>query len=261
MAKLTILGTCSGTEPIQGRNHTSIALEAGESVYFLDAGEGCARSAHLAGIDLLMTRAIFLSHTHFDHIGGLAGLFWHTRKLTSRRKENVCGGDIRLFIPQLESWEAVHQLLSYTESGFKCKFTITPDLPKLGKFYEDENLTVTGFPSYHLPDSDGLCRSFSYRLDFPDYRLVFSGDIGEGRFDALMPVIGDGCDLLLMETGHHNVADVCHFAEENNIGELVLIHHGRDILNNEPYVQETVSTCKIKTAIAFDGMQITWKDR
>lgn len=254
MPKITILGTCSGTEPMPGRNHTSIAIEAGESVYFLDAGENCARSAHLSGIDLLKTRAIFLSHAHFDHIGGLAGLLWHTRKLTSRRKENVRDGNIRLYTPQMESWDAVHDLLRYTESGFKCKFTITADLPKFGRFYEDENLTVSGYPTFHIPDTDGLCRSFSYRLDFPGYRVVFSGDVGKGRFDALEPVIGDGCDLLLMETGHHNVADVCRFAEEHSVGELVLIHHGRDILNNEPYVQEAVSTCKVKTTIAWDGM-------
>lgn len=254
MAKLTILGTCSGTEPIEGRNHTSLALEVGDRVYFFDAGECCARSAHLAGIDLLQTRAIFLSHTHFDHIGGLAGLFWHTRKLTSRRKENVKDCDIQLYIPQMESWDAAYQLLRYTESGFKCKFTITANLPKFGKFYEDENLTVSGYPSYHLPDTDGLCRSFSYRVKLPGARIVFSGDIGKQRYDALAETVGEGCDLLLMETGHHNVADVCRFAEEHNVGELVLIHHGRDILNNEPYVQEAIDACKVKTTIAWDGM-------
>ena len=37
--KLHILGSCSGTEPMPGRHQTSLALETGGSLYFLDAGE------------------------------------------------------------------------------------------------------------------------------------------------------------------------------------------------------------------------------
>lgn len=70
--KLHILGSCSGTEPMPGRHHTSLALETGGSLYFLDAGEGCGYSSYLLGIDQLRTRGIFISHTHMDHVGGPA---------------------------------------------------------------------------------------------------------------------------------------------------------------------------------------------
>lgn len=256
MTKLRILGSCSGTEPMPGRRHTAIAVTAGERVYFFDAGEGCAHNAHLAGIDLLKLRAIFISHTHFDHIGGLAGLLWHTRKLTSRRKENVADGDIQLYIPQLECWDAIRQLLGYTESSFKTKFTITPQRPAFGAFYEDENLRVSGYRSYHIPETDGMCRAYSYRLDFPDRSVVFSGDVKQPQ--DLVDAVGTGCDVLLMETGHHKVADVCRFAAEHNVGELVLIHHGREILNEEPSVQEAIAACPVKTTVSHDGTELCW---
>ena len=65
--KLTFLGTCAGTEPMPGRRHTSFVVEDKGRVYWFDTGESCSYTAHLANIDLLSTRAIFISHTHMDH--------------------------------------------------------------------------------------------------------------------------------------------------------------------------------------------------
>lgn len=58
--KVHILGSCSGTEPYEGRHHTSAAVETEKGLYWLDAGECCSYAAHLMGIDLLKTRGIFL---------------------------------------------------------------------------------------------------------------------------------------------------------------------------------------------------------
>ena len=85
---LHVLGSCAGTEPMPGRHHTSVALEAGGRLYVLDAGEGCAYTAHLLGLDLMNLQAVFLSHTHMDHIGGLAHLLWTMRKLCVLSPEN-----------------------------------------------------------------------------------------------------------------------------------------------------------------------------
>jgi len=77
VARFKILGSCSGTEPMIDRHHTSIVLEENGRNYFFDAGENAVHTAHTQGIDLTRTRAIFISHSHYDHIGGLTEL--HTR--------------------------------------------------------------------------------------------------------------------------------------------------------------------------------------
>ena len=58
MAIIHILGSCAGTEPMPGRNHTSLTLSVGDRLYFFDAGESCSWTAHRLGLDLLQTRAI-----------------------------------------------------------------------------------------------------------------------------------------------------------------------------------------------------------
>jgi len=252
--KLTILGSCSGTEPMPERHHTSLTVTSNDRVYFFDAGENCSYTAHLLGIDLLKTRAVFISHCHYDHTGGLGGLLWNIRKLTLMRKENTADGEIKLYIPEMESWEGLYTFLKHTEGDFKCPFDITARLPSLGSFYEDENIKVTAFETHHMSRVNDLCRSFAYRIEEGDRSIVFSGDIKD--HSEVREAVGRGCDILLMETGHHKVKDVCALAESLNVGRLIFVHHGREILNDLPTSSAIASQCRVKAEIAKDGMTV-----
>lgn len=61
--------------------------------------------------------------------------------------------------------------------------------------------------------------------------IIYLGDIRS--LDDLAVWLGDGCDLLLMETGHHNAEVVCQELKDRRylVKNLYFLHHGRGILN------------------------------
>ena len=59
--KLHFLGTCSGTEPMPGRHHTSWVLETEGRLYWFDAGEGCSYTGYLMGLDPMAITKIIIS--------------------------------------------------------------------------------------------------------------------------------------------------------------------------------------------------------
>ena len=253
MTTLRIFGSCSGTEPMPGRQHTSLSITANDRHYFFDAGENCSYPAHLSGMDLLKTRAVFISHCHIDHVGGLAGLFRDIRKMEYQEKRKVADGKVEVYIPEPEVWDLIDRFLYLTDDGIVQDMTIPVAEPKAGLFYDDGVLQVSGYPNAHMkPRPDGTPRSFAYRIVCDGKQVVFSGDF---RFtEELLPALEGGCDLLMCETGHHSVRDVCEFAQSRGVRELLLLHHGREILENRPTVAEAIAACGIPVTIAEDGM-------
>ena len=233
--KLTFLGTGSGTEPIAGYRHVSFTIEHANQFYWFDAGESCSYHGHLAGIDLLRVAAIFISHTHMDHVGGLANLLWNMRKvssLTPDPKRKLTGKNVRLYFPDPEVWQGFETVLKGTEGGFELDYTLDVRHYQQGVIHADpQGLRVTALPNRHRgePRPGESWRSFSFRVDAGGRSVVFSGDVK--HISELEPLL-DQCDLLLMETGHHDVASVCHYLRqrERTIGQLGFIHHGRAIL-------------------------------
>lgn len=255
MATISILGTCAGTEPMPGRNHTSWTLNVEDRLYFFDAGESCSWTAHLMGLDLTQTRAVFISHVHHDHVAGLAGMMENIRAVAWIRKAPVATDDIKIFIPELEVWENVYQFLKYTTSGHATNYTITAAMPQLGTFYDDGFIKVSGFETMHMPKTeDGRCRSYAYRIEVKGKAIVFSGDIRD--LEELTPAIGDGCDILLCETGHHAVKAVCDYVDHMPVKKLVFVHNGREILYGKPSVKEAIDACTVPAIVSEDGMRL-----
>ena len=258
MIKLTHLGTCSGTEPYENLHHNSIVLEVNGVNYWFDAGENCAHYAHCSGIDVMKTKALFISHTHIDHTGGMVMIFNTICKLHAAYKKRLISNDtLKVFIPRKEIFDASMVLLSRSPNK-NLNFEYNP--VKDGVIFEDENIKVSAYHNYHLyhkgkyESGEFGWHSFSYLIEAEGKRIVFSGDVGCPY--ELNPLLEKPCDLLMHETGHHKVKDVIDYAKSKDVKYLRFMHHGREIVNNKEktinFVKEYSEKKGVKAEIAFD---------
>lgn len=258
--KLHILGSCSGTEPFFGRHHTSIALELPDSLYFLDAGECCSYTAHLMGIDLLKTKGIFISHSHMDHIGGLGNLLWTIRKLSIVKHRQPLAHCIHTYLPDSGAYEGILQTLKYTEGDFSCEYRHEGHGIKDGLLYrgDGEDFSIDAIHNHHLRKGKGdFYRSFSFRVKIRDWMIFYSGDT---ELTDLAYTLPPKCDYLFMETGHHQVKEVCEYLKtlDREIGCLVFFHHGVKVLENpKEAAREARQGWGENVRMADDGMTIT----
>ena len=238
----------------------SFVVEADDKVYWFDAGEGCSYAAHLMGIDLLAVRAIFISHCHIDHIGGLENLVFNMGKLNNRSPQApkpLEGREMGLFIPDMSVWEAAKGVLAPTGSVLMPGIQATECCD--GELFNDGTVRVNAIHNRHMgePEPGDPWRSFSYGIETGARKAVYSGDVR--HVSELMPILDD-CDALLMETGHHKVEEVCSFLKDCGKcpRQLVFVHHGRAILADaEAEAAKARDILGDRVRVAEDGMTLT----
>ena len=230
--KLYIFGSCSGTEPISGRHHTAFALEINGRVYWFDAGENCSYTAHLMGVDLLSVADIFISHPHMDHVGGLGNLLWNIRKLSKVQKQLPRFGDVTVYISDLQTFDGVMSILKHSEDNYATAYQTLAAKITDGVLLKNENIEVTAAHNHHLPEAEDGWRSFSFRISAQGKTIIYSGDVKS--IEDIAQFLSEGCDVLLMETGHHRAEEVCQtlLDKKYRVGSVYFLHHGRNILKD-----------------------------
>ena len=230
--KLYIFGSCSGTEPMPQRHHTALALEIGGRVYWFDAGENCSHTAFTMGVDLLSVSDIFISHTHMDHIGGLGNLLWNIRNYSCNTKQLPRFGGVTVYIPNLETYEGILTVLKNAGGNYRTEYETPVKQITDSTLLKNSDIEVVAVHNHHLPQKEDAWQSFSFAITTENKRIIYSGDVK--TLEDLAPLLSQGCDLLLMETGHHKPDEVCQTILDRGYGvkSIYFLHHGRIILKD-----------------------------
>lgn len=240
--RIIMLGTCCGSEPMPNHNHTSFVLEKpnGEIIWF-DAGEYASWTAHNMGIDVLRCKHLFLSHPHMDHIGGLPGIVTTMLKmnwLNNPRKPAPL--DLTVHTGVAHPVDATHMIIAGGGKSGKINGLKTHLINENGEVYKDENITIEAIANNHMPaNKDGRNQSYSYRIKLPHKTVIFTGDI-KGLDDIGFYLRDGGCDILMIETGHHKAEDICARLKEDfpdSVKEIFFMHHGPNIIADPDFEQ------------------------
>lgn len=254
--KIYFLGTLSGREPNANRKHSSFVIEVNDKLYFFDAGEGCSRTAHLLGLDLLKTNKVIISHTHLDHVGGLSNLMWNVKKISYVEKRKTDVDNIEIYIPNLESYEGVEKILKNTEFAYMSGVEFLAKQVFEGELFNDNNLKVSAYHTTHIlkTNDNEPWRSFCFSIECEGKKIVYSGDIRNINED-LDSAIDNGCDILILESGHIKIDAIFDYLKDKKVKKVYLTHCGREIVNNEQESAKKVENLfKGNAVIAYDGL-------
>ncbi|BBF71687.1 MBL fold metallo-hydrolase [Sphingomonas bisphenolicum] len=199
------LGTMGGPVPDGHRSQPANAIVRDGKTYLVDTGDGTVEQMARAGLPLPTVRAIFLSHLHVDHIGGLAAILGLRNQTEAR--------DVLAIYGPPGTRELVAGLVAGLQPSAKAGYGIpgkswtppenTVSVIELrdGETIDVDDMKVGVAQNTHYDFAPGSVedrnyKSFALRFDLPDRSIAYTGDTGPS---AAVERLASGADLLVSE--------------------------------------------------------------
>lgn len=204
-SQFVTLGTMGGPVPDAERSQPANAILRGDRVYLVDTGDGTADQLGRAGLTLPAVRAVFLSHLHVDHVGGLAAIIGLRLQTETRQVLQIYGPP--------GTRELVSGIVASLQPSARAGYGIPghnwappANIVAVTELRDGETIAVDDFPvkvaqNTHYDFAPGSLddrnyKSYSFRFNLPDRSVVYTGDTGPS--DAVEK-LAQGADLLVSE--------------------------------------------------------------
>ncbi len=221
MMNLIVLGSGSSV-PHPQRAASAFWLQTTSGSLLLDVGAEAAHRAAAEGLAWAELDAIWVSHLHLDHIGGLAPLLFgmkYAPQTQARRKPLTITG-ARGLRKAIESFDA-----AYDYGLLKQPFPVeVREATTGGEFEILPRITATTFSTPHTDESLAL------RLSMDAQSLVYTADTGRS---ASLAEFAHDTDFLLTEASfrhtspvetHLTLSDALELAANANARRTMLTH-------------------------------------
>ena len=241
------MGTASAM-PISDRYPSAQMLKANGRLFLIDCGEGCQQQMRRCHFSFVKIEAIFISHTHGDHVFGLFGLLNSMAMYGRAVPLHIYGpqplGNIlafyRNYFTDADSFEIVYHPLSMK----------APEL-----IHTSKHLTVTAFPLQHKIAAFGFrfdeIVTERHRLENPAYRGKSYAYCADTMPFPELPEWVRGVDLLYHEATymdemadkaaaryHSTTKQAAQCALEAGAKKLVVAHYSSRITDFDAYLRE-----------------------
>lgn len=199
------LGTMGGPMPRPGRNEPANLLVRKGEAHLVDTGDGAMTEMADAGVDYPELRTIWISHIHFDHLGGLFAVL-------GLRLQSRAVGPLTIYGPPGMK-EIVNGLIAAMRPSARSGFGIPGEVPidpaaniRVVELGDGAVVKLDGFTvrvasntHYSFPpgsEEERTFRSLSYRFDLPGRSILYTGDTGPSD---KVTALAKGADLLVTE--------------------------------------------------------------
>ena len=253
--KITFLGTACGV-PQKDRYCSSALVECGGRSYMIDAGAPVTELLCAMGKTPCDLSAIFITHSHGDHVNGLSGLVdimsWYYKD-----------ADPMIFLPEisyarvLERWERV---LLCGKDPRLMRFTEV----KEGIIYDDGVLRVSAFLTKHMKVKGDEKRrpSYAYLLEAIEggceKRVLFTGDMSHSCEDYPSVAYEKRLDAIVCEAAHFDINRRREIFGKSNTDKFLINHAGVRIARGElDGIREFCDAMPFSAWVVCDGEEVT----